>query len=153
MMIFEAEQVLEQLPMRTCIDIMAEAIRHLAEGKSSQPLRTLSVLPDGNIFWLYAGPTLARAIFSARKSQPFSTLTLAPAIPPTWGMSCCWKRITAACARWRMRPPLPDCAQAPVSGLATDLLARKDAHSPGADRFRRAGMVAHGGDALRARHS
>lgn len=50
MKIVEAKEVFERLDMRTCIGLMREALKGLAEGTAFQPLRSIHVLPQGEKF-------------------------------------------------------------------------------------------------------
>ena len=59
MKIVEAKEVFERLDMRTCIGLMREALKGLAEGTAFQPLRSIHVLPQGEKFGFmpaYLGP-------------------------------------------------------------------------------------------------
>ncbi len=50
MKIVEAKEVFERLDMGTCIGLMREALKGLAEGTAFQPLRSIHVLPQGEKF-------------------------------------------------------------------------------------------------------
>lgn len=59
MKIIEAKEVFERLDMKTCIGLMRDALRDLADGKAFQPLRSINVLPQGEKFGFmpaYLGP-------------------------------------------------------------------------------------------------
>ena len=59
MKIVEAKEVFERLDMKTCIGLMREALKGLAEGTAFQPLRSIHVLPQGEKFGFmpaYLGP-------------------------------------------------------------------------------------------------
>lgn len=59
MKIVEAKEVFECLDMKTCIGLMREALKGLAEGTAFQPLRSIHVLPQGEKFGFmpaYLGP-------------------------------------------------------------------------------------------------
>ena len=50
MKIVEAKEVLEQLTMPVCIELMREAFRLLETGEAIQPLRALNKFPQGEVF-------------------------------------------------------------------------------------------------------
>jgi ornithine cyclodeaminase len=54
MLIINHSQVCELLPMRDCMEVVAEAISHLARGEGVQPLRSGFLLPDrqGVLAWM-----------------------------------------------------------------------------------------------------
>ncbi|MDX2438212.1 MAG: ornithine cyclodeaminase family protein [Acidobacteriota bacterium] len=54
MLVLTHSQVRELLPMRECMDVVAEALGDLARGEGSQPLRSEIVLPDrrGVLAWM-----------------------------------------------------------------------------------------------------
>lgn len=128
MMIFEAEQVLDQLPMKTCIGIMAEAIRHLAEGESSQPLRTLSVLPDGNVFGFMPAYLGKGDFFGAKIATVFHT-NAGTGYPTHMGYVMLLEADHGSVCALADASAITQLRTGAVSGLATDLLARKDAHT------------------------
>ncbi len=46
-LVINQDEVRRLLPMRKCIDLMAEALRTLARDDAVQPLRTATWLPNG----------------------------------------------------------------------------------------------------------
>lgn len=128
MMIFEAQQVLDQLPMKTCIPIMADALRHLAEGQSSQPLRTLSILPDGNIFGFMPAYLGKNDFFGAKIATVFHT-NAGTGYPTHMGYVMLLEAEHGSVCALADASAITSVRTGAVSGLATDLLARKDAHT------------------------
>ena len=128
MLIFESAQVFGKLPMSTCISVVKDAIAGLAVGKSSQPLRTLTTLPDGNLFgfmpvWLgrddYFGAKIA-TVFHANTGTGYPThMGYVMLLESVHGSVCA---LADAAAVTQIRTGA-------VSGLATSLLARQDAHT------------------------
>ena len=128
MMIFEAEQVLTMLPMKTCIGVMADAIRNLAGGQSTQPLRTLSILPDGNIFGFMPAYLGAGDFFGAKIATVFHT-NAGTGYPTHMGYVMLLEANHGSVCALADAAAVTQLRTGAVSGLATDLLARKDAHT------------------------
>ncbi|HNW85382.1 MAG TPA: hypothetical protein PLP25_02085 [Candidatus Limiplasma sp.] len=128
MMIFEAEQVLAQLPMKTCIGVMADAIRDLADGRSSQPLRTLSQLPDGNIFGFMPAYLGAGDYFGAKIATVFHT-NAGTGYPTHMGYVMLLEANHGSVCAMADASAVTQLRTGAVSGVATNLLARQDAHT------------------------
>jgi len=54
MTIVEAAEVRQRLTMPVCIDLMRTSLRELEAGNYTQPLRSIALLPGGEV-WVYAG--------------------------------------------------------------------------------------------------
>ena len=50
MKVVEAKEVMKQLTMPVCIELMREAFRLLETGEAIQPLRSLNKFPQGEVF-------------------------------------------------------------------------------------------------------
>lgn len=126
MMIFEAEQVFSQLPMKTCIDVMADAIRTLADGQSSQPLRTLTTLPDGNIFGFMPAYLGSGDFFGAKIATVFHT-NAGTTYPTHMGYVMLLEANHGSVCALADASAITQLRTGAVSGVATALLARADA--------------------------
>ncbi len=127
MRIIEANQVFEQLTMTICLDIMEQTLKDFSAGKSLQPLRNNVQLPHGNLLMLmpaYLGDDDyfgAKVISSFHGNAGTKYSTHMGAIMLFDSKYGSLKAIVEANAVTRIRTGA-------VSGVATKLLAREDAH-------------------------
>lgn len=128
MIIFEAEQVLAQLPMQHCIGLMAEAVSKLAAGESSQPLRTITRLPDGNLFGFMPAYLGKDDYFGAKIATVFHT-NAGTDYPTHMGYVMLLDAAHGSVYAMADASAITQLRTGAVSGAATDLLARKDAHA------------------------
>lgn len=125
MKIIEAKDVFA-LPMKDCIAAMREAILNLKNGVSSQPLRTMTKLPDGNVFGFmpaYLGP---EDFFGAKIATAFFT-NHGTAYPSHMGYVMLMESAHGQPVAMVDATSVTQLRTGAVSGLATDLLANKDA--------------------------
>lgn len=124
----EAADVFRLLPMSECIDAMRSALLDLKRGVSSQPLRTMTRLPDGNVFGFmpaylgandYFGAKIATAFFSNQGTGHPSHMGYVMLMESTYGAPVALVDATS----------VTQLRTGAVSGVATDLLARKNASS------------------------
>lgn len=128
MKIIPAEEVFRLLPMRECICAMRDALLNLKHGVSSQPLRTMTRLPDGNLFGFmpaylgandYFGAKIATAFFTNQGTGRPSHMGYVMLMESTYGAPVALVDATS----------VTQLRTGAVSGVATDLLARKDARA------------------------
>jgi ornithine cyclodeaminase/alanine dehydrogenase-like protein (mu-crystallin family) len=123
-----ANDVRRLLPMRECIDVMAQALTDLEQGAMSQPLRTLWIPPSlrGAMAWMPA--------FRSSPTPMFGTkLLFVMEDNPSRGLDSHQGQVILADGRTGQLRALLDASAvtairtAAVSALATRLLAREDA--------------------------
>jgi ornithine cyclodeaminase/alanine dehydrogenase-like protein (mu-crystallin family) len=127
MKIIEASEVFEKLTMRICLDLMEEALKDFSSGKSMQQLRTNNVLPHGNLLMLMPAYLGDDDFFGAKVISAFNG-NIGTEYPTHSGAIMLFdskygelKAIVDATSITQIRTGA-------VSGVATKLLAREDAH-------------------------
>lgn len=126
MRIVEEAEVRRRLTMPVCLDLMRRALKELEEGTASQPLRTIVKLPGGEPFGFM--PASVQGGFGAKVLAAFPQNQGTPYPSHTGyvmmfeGEHGCFTGMADATAITELRTGA-------VSGVATDLLARKDAHT------------------------
>lgn len=127
MRIIEAKQVFEKLTMSICLKIMEETLKDFSAGKSFQPLRNNVPLPHGNLLMLMPAYLGDDDYFGAKIISSFNS-NAGSKYPTHMGAIMLFdskygalRAIVEASAVTRIRTGA-------VSGVATKLLARADAH-------------------------
>jgi ornithine cyclodeaminase len=127
MLVINQSEVVRALPMRSCIDLMREALSALARGDAVQPLRAHLATPDrrGILAWMpgYLGPAHALGIkvltiFAANEGSAFDSHQ---------GAVLLFEEERGALLAVLDATAITAIRTAAVSGLATELLARPDA--------------------------
>ncbi len=125
MKIIEAQEVRQRLTMPVCIELMCTALRELETGAWSQPLRSIALLPGGEKFgfmpaWL--GDCFGAKVLSA------SPKNAGTAYPSHIGYVMLFESEHSTFLGMADASVITEVRTGAVSGVATDLLARPDAH-------------------------
>ena len=131
-LILDNEQIRELLPMRDCIELMADALASLARGEVFQPLRTIIRPPDarGLLGLMPAYRSGERGVFGMKAICVF------PGNPALGkdahqGAVMLFSRETGELMALMNASEITAIRTAAVSAVATRILARKDAHELG----------------------
>lgn len=124
MKIIEAREVRQRLTMPVCIDLMRNALRELEAGNWSQPVRSIVPLPGGEKFgfmpaWL--GDCFGAKVLSA------SPKNAGTQYPSHIGYVMLFESEHSTFLGMADASVITEIRTGAVSGVATDLLARKDA--------------------------
>ena len=131
MRIINRQEVERLLPMATCIDVMADAMRAASGGAVAMPLRMFTPLADGSgSFGLMPGSTLDPPFFGAKV---ISLLPGNPAkgLPMVQGYVSLFEHETGKPVALIEGASVTAIRTAAASGLATRELAREDARTHG----------------------
>jgi ornithine cyclodeaminase/alanine dehydrogenase-like protein (mu-crystallin family) len=131
MRIINRQEVERLLPMATCIDVMADAMRAASGGAVAMPLRLFTPLADGSgSFGLMPGSTLDPPFFGAKV---ISLLPGNPAkgLPMVQGYVSLFEHETGKPVALIEGASVTAIRTAAASGLATRELAREDARTHG----------------------
>ncbi|MDQ6883059.1 MAG: ornithine cyclodeaminase family protein [Candidatus Dormibacteraeota bacterium] len=130
-LVLSAADVMHLLPMRDCIRVVREALAALARGKAIVPLRTVMRLPDGSGFLGvmpgYLGSDEGREAALGMKAVCVFPGNSARGIDTHQGAVVLFDQETGQLAALMDGATVTAIRTAAVSGVATDLLARKDA--------------------------
>ncbi|MCI7814339.1 MAG: ornithine cyclodeaminase family protein [Lachnospiraceae bacterium] len=126
MKIVEAKEARERLTMPVCIELMRDALAQLEAGNYTQPLRSISLLPGGEKFgfmpaWL--GDCYGAKVVSA---CPRNAGT---GYPSHIGYVLLFESEHSCFEGMADASVITEVRTGAVSAVATDLLARKDAHT------------------------
>ncbi len=127
MIIVEAKEVFKRLTMEKCIDLMKTALAELAAGKYVQPLRSINKLPHGNSFGFMPAYLGDDSYFGAKIITAFEK-NLGTQYPSHMGYVMMFDSQHGAPIGMADASAITQIRTGAVSGVATDLLARKDAH-------------------------
>ena len=126
MRIVNAEEVRMRLTMPICIGLMKEAFLMMESGQVAQPSRSVIHLPDGNIFvfmpsWMddYFGAKIVSAFHSNTGTQ----------FPSHMGYVMVFDSLHGEPLGMADATVITEIRTGAASGVATDLLARKDART------------------------
>ncbi len=125
MKIIEAQEVRRRLTMPVCVELMRTALRELEAGNWSQPVRSIAVMPGGEKFgfmpaWL--GDCFGAKVLSA------SPKNAGTGYPSHIGYVMLFESEHSTFLGMADASVITEVRTGAVSGVATDLLARADAH-------------------------
>ncbi len=126
MRIIEAGEVFERLTMKRCIDVMREAFIKLENGKCVQPARTIHNLDGNNLFGFmpaYLGDCFGAKVINACHSN------IGTEYPSHIGYVMVFETEHGTVLGMVDAGSITQIRTGAVSAVATELLARKDAHS------------------------
>ena len=126
MRIVEEAEVRRRLTMPVCLDLMRRALKELEEGTASQPLRTIVKLPGGEPFGFM--PASVQGGFGAKVLAAFPQNQGTP-YPSHTGYVMMFEGEHGCFTGMADATSITELRTGAVSGVATDLLARKDAHT------------------------
>lgn len=127
MRIVEAKEVRERLTMPVCIELMRQAFRDLESGKASQPLRSIVKLPGGDPFGFMPAYLGEDSYFGAKVLSAFHR-NIGTEYPSHNGYVMMFESQHGTFVGMADATVITEIRTGAVSGVATDLLARKDAH-------------------------
>ena len=125
MKIVEAAEARRRLTMPVCIDLMRTAFRELEEGRYTQPLRSIAILPGGEKFGFmpaYLGDCFGAKVLSAFPQNAGTDY------PSHIGYVMLFESQHGSFLGMADASVITEVRTGAVSGVATDLLARPDAH-------------------------
>jgi ornithine cyclodeaminase len=127
----DAERVKALLPMRECIDVMAEAMAAASSGQVTMPPRMfLQVDGQGRLLGLMPAASSALECYGA-KVLSLTPTNPAQGLPTIRGVYLLFEQATGAPVALMDAAALTAVRTAAASGLATRLLARADARTCG----------------------
>lgn len=130
-LVLSAEEVARLLPMRACIEVMRDALAALARGKALVPLRLVMRMPDGSGFLgVMPGqmsPDGEREGALGLKAVSVFPGNAARGIDTHQGAVLLFEADTGRLSALMDGATVTAIRTAAVSGVATDLLARRDA--------------------------
>jgi len=128
-LILDSEQIRELLPMRECIELMADALSSLARGEVFQPLRTIIRPPEARGL-LGLMPAYRTGDHGAFGMKAICVFPGNPAISKDahQGAVMLFSRETGEMIALMNASEITAIRTAAVSAVATRLLAREDAH-------------------------
>lgn len=126
MKIIEAAQAREKLDMKTCIGLMREAFVALEDGTAMQPLRSVNVIPHGNSFGFMPAYLGDNDYFGAKVITAFHD-NIGTEYPSHMGYVMMFESVHGSFVGMADCAVITEVRTGAVSGVATDLLARKDA--------------------------
>ncbi len=131
-LILDSKQIREMLPMRDCIELMADALSSLARGEVFQPLRTI-IRPPEAIGLLGLMPAYRTGEHGAFGMKAICVFPGNPAIGKDahQGAVMLFSRETGELIALMNASEITAIRTAAVSAVATRLLAREDAHQLG----------------------
>lgn len=125
MKIVQAEEVRQRLTMPECIELMRTSLRELEAGTYTQPLRSIALLPGGEKFGFmpaYLGDCFGAKVLSAFPQNAGTEY------PSHIGYVLLFESTHGSFLGMADASVITEIRTGAVSGVATDLLARKDAH-------------------------
>lgn len=127
MRIIEAAEARERLTMEVCIPLMREALALLEKGTATQPARSICALPHGRSFgfmpaYLGDGDVLGAKVITAFPQNAGT------AYPSHMGYVMVFEAEHGSFVGMADCSVVTEVRTGAVSGVATDLLARADAH-------------------------
>lgn len=125
MKVVEAAEVRQRLTMPVCIELMRTALRELEEGRYTQPLRSIALLPGGEKFGFM--PAWLGDCFGAKVLSAFPQ-NAGTAYPSHIGYVMLFESEHGGFLGMADASVITEVRTGAVSGVATDLLARPDAH-------------------------
>ncbi|MBQ8637724.1 MAG: ornithine cyclodeaminase family protein [Lachnospiraceae bacterium] len=126
MKIIEKEQVREILQPKACIELMKEALMGLENGKYAQPPRLITIMPNTAKFGFM--PAYVGEYFGAKVISAFAP-NMGTKYPSHIGYVMLFESEHSTVAGMIEAGTITEIRTGAVSAAATDLLARKDAHS------------------------
>lgn len=126
MRIIEAAEVRRRLTMPVCIDLMRAALRSLEEGGYTQPLRSIAILPGGEKFGFM--PAWMGDCFGAKVLSAFPQ-NAGTGYPSHIGYVMLFEAEHGSFLGMADASVITEIRTGAVSGVATALLARQDAHT------------------------
>lgn len=126
MKIIESEQVNKYLTMEKCMEIMKEALVDLETGKCIQPIRFINQLPHNNKFGFMPAYLGDNDYFGAKVITAFHS-NLGTSYPSHMGYVMLFESTHGSLVGMVDATSITQIRTGAVSGVATDLLARKDA--------------------------
>jgi len=130
-LVLTAEDVEKLLPMRACIRVMREALSALAEGRALVPLRMVMRMPDESGFMGvmpgYLAPLDGRGGALGMKAVTVFPRNAARGIDTHQGAVLLFEADTGRLSALMDGGAITAIRTAAVSGVATDVLARRDA--------------------------
>ena len=146
MTIVEAAEVRQRLTMPVCIDLMRTSLRELEAGNYTQPLRSIALLPGGEKFGFM--PACLGDCFGAKVLSAFPQ-NAGTKYPSHIGYVLLFEGEHGSFLGMADAAVITEIRTGAVSGVATDLLARPDAHRLAIiDVYKRqgqGGLSEHGG--------
>jgi ornithine cyclodeaminase len=130
MKIIEREEVFQKLDMKTCISLMREALIALEEGKAFQPVRSICKFPQGEAFGFMPAYMGVDDCFGAKVLSAFPQ-NAGTEYPSHIGYVMIFESQHGTCKGLADAGAITQIRTGAVSGVATDLLANKDARSLG----------------------
>lgn len=125
MKIVEAAEARERLTMPACIDLMRTSLRELEAGRYIQPLRSIAILPGGEKFGFM--PAYLGDCFGAKVLSAFPQ-NAGTGYPSHIGYVMLFESQHGTFLGMADASVITEVRTGAVSGVATDLLARPDAH-------------------------
>jgi len=129
--VLSAEDVARLLPMRDCIQVMRDALASLARGRALVPLRMVMRMPDASGFLGlmpgHIGPDDGRAGALGMKAVSVFPGNARRGIDTHQGAVLLFEEDTGRLSALMDGATITAIRTAAVSGVATDLLARRDA--------------------------
>lgn len=130
MKIIEREEVFQKLDMSTCIGLMKEAMMALEEGKAIQPVRSICKFPQGEAFGFMPAYMGADDCFGAKVLSAFPQ-NAGTEYPSHIGYVMIFESQHGTCRGLADAGAITQIRTGAVSGVATEVLARKDAKTLG----------------------
>lgn len=125
MKIVESAEVRQRLTMPVCIELMRTALKELEEGRFTQPVRSIALLPGGEKFGFM--PAWLGDCFGAKVLSAFPQ-NAGTAYPSHIGYVMLFEAEHGSFLGMADASVITEVRTGAVSGVATDLLARPDAH-------------------------
>ena len=126
MKIIEAAEARERLDMLTCVKLMREAFTMLEDGTVSQPMRSVNALPHGNSFGFMPAYLGDHGYFGAKVITAFHA-NIGTEYPSHMGYVMMFESEHGSFVGMADCSVITELRTGAASGVATDLLARKDA--------------------------
>ena len=127
MKIVEAKEARERLDTDTCLRLMREAFVSLENGTAMQPLRSVNTIPHGNSFGFMPAYLGDNDYFGAKVITAFHG-NIGTEYPSHMGYVMLFESVHGSFVGMADCSVITELRTGAVSGVATDLLARKDAH-------------------------
>lgn len=128
MKVIEATEVREQLTMSRCIELMREAFCRLEKGEALQPIRSMVHWPGGEVFGFMPAYLGADSFFGAKVVNAFPQ-NVGTEYPSHNGYVMVFESRHGTCIGLADAGTITEIRTGAVSGVATDLLAKRDAKS------------------------
>ncbi len=126
MKIIEEKEVMEKLSMAKCMELMRTALMDLESGKGLQPMRNVIKLPGGNLFGFMPAYLGDHDCFGAKILTAFPG-NAGTEYPSHIGYVMMFDAVHGTVLGMADANAITRIRTGAVSGVATDLLARKDA--------------------------